>query len=254
MQIDGTSYPQSLAPGSPGGYQLVVLDHNGEVVSNVLYTLSGTAPLDSSIEDNVATAINALPSTGESFMLEGFGPDLPAIPASSPLANAIQSRGGRADVVSRFTGTPDSSGGVYGLISGPSATLANSWSPGWDAQEASFERTQSSGSVAGVLTRDASSNAYVPYNADGGGPDQTGDRYGILPTIYAAPNGWTNWVVGPGSQLNAPTPAETAAACRRCSPNHKGRSGCRSPARTPSAASFSPTSSARSSVMPARPI
>ncbi len=211
MQINGHSYPQLLVPGSPGAYQLVVLDHNGQVVSNWLYTLSGTPATDLLIEDNVATAINALPSTGESFMLEGFGPDLPAIPASSALANAIQNRGGRADVVSRFTGTPDSSGGVYGLIAGPSATLANSWSPGWDAQEASFERTQSSGSVAGVLTRDASSNAYVPYDADGGGPDQTGDRYGILPTIYAAPSGWTNWIVGAGRELNAPTPAEAAA-------------------------------------------
>lgn len=210
MQINGSSYPQLLVPGSPGGYQLVVLDNRGQVVSNVLYTLSGT-PIDSSIEDNLATAINAVPPTGKSFLLEGFGPDLPAIPATSALANAIQNHGGRADVVARFTGTADSTGGVYGLIAGPSATLANSWSPGWDAQEASFERTQSSGSVAGVLTRDASSNAYIPYNADAGGPDQTGDRYGILPTIYAPSAGWTNWVVGPGSQLNAPTPAETAA-------------------------------------------
>jgi hypothetical protein len=59
----------------------------------------------------------------------------------------IQSIGGRADVVDRFNGKTDSTGGVYALIAGPSNTAANSWSPGWKASEASYERTQTNGAA-----------------------------------------------------------------------------------------------------------
>ena len=49
-----------------------------------------------------------------------------SLPADGQLANVIQSIGGRADVVDRFTGTPNSTGGVYALIAGTSPGGANS--------------------------------------------------------------------------------------------------------------------------------
>ena len=210
MEINGTTYRQTLPSGANGGYQLVVLDNDGNVIVNNLYPLTGDPSADAATEDDLANTLLTYTHQA-SMLLEGFG-TLPAIASSTNLGNVIQSIGGRADVVDRFNGKTDSTGGVYGLIAGPSSTAANSWSPGWKASEASYERTQTNGSLTALMVRDSTGDAYIPFNTDSGVPDVTGqNRYDLLPMIYAAPTDWTNWIRNGDGSLSVPTSGQAAA-------------------------------------------
>jgi hypothetical protein len=167
---------QTLPSDANGGYQLVVLDNNGDVIVNNLYALTGNASADAATQDKLANTM--LPYTHQaSLLLEGFG-KLPAIDSSTNLANVIQGVGGRADVVDRFNGKTDSTGGVYALITGPSNSVEHSWGGGWKASEASYERTHTNGSLTALMVRDSTQDAYIPFHADSGAPDVAGqNRY-----------------------------------------------------------------------------
>jgi hypothetical protein len=211
MEINGSTYRQTLPSGSNGGYQLVVLDHNGDVIANNLYAMTGNASADATTENNLANVL--LANTDQSsLLLEGFG-TLPAIASNTNLGNVIQSIGGRADVVDRFNGKTDSTGGVYGLISGPSSTGEEPWgSGGRTASEASYERTQANGSLTALMVRDSTADGYIPFTTDSGAPDVTGqNRYDLLPMIYAPPTDWTNWIRNSDGTLSAPTSGQAAA-------------------------------------------
>jgi hypothetical protein len=204
MEINGHQYPQTLAAGQTGGWHLVLLDNAGQSTTNQLYPV-GT-------EDQLASALNNVNSEGygNTVLLQAFG-RVPAPGLSSNLATAIAAVGGRADVVSRVNGA-DASGGVYALISGSSGTANNKWSE-YAADEASFERTQATGTLTSLLVRDATQNNYIPFSSDHGALDPAGaNRYSFLPLIYQAPTDWTNWVRDDVTgALRAPTPQESAA-------------------------------------------
>jgi hypothetical protein len=207
MEINGTSWPKTLPAGAQGGYQVVFLDHDGGINWNQLYPIMGNGD-DAATYDRIVTDIGNAPSN-ITILVQGFG-TLPAIDASTALANKIQAIGGRTDVVDRFNQTSDPTGGVYALISGPSPTAKNHWSR-YAAAEASHERTGGSGSLSALLVRDATANDYIPMTSDSAAPDPAGSsRYGILPVAYAAPSSWTNWIHDNGT-LRAPTTAETTA-------------------------------------------
>ena len=213
IQIDDQSFPQSLPDGATGGYQLVVLDNNGEEIIDELFSLYGDPARDEQTENSLASTISSYPHAA-SIVLQAFG-IVPSLPADGQLANVIQSIGGRADVVDRFTGTPNSTGGVYALIAGTSPGGANSWSPGWRAIESSYERTGTSGALSALLARDSTGDAYVPYSGYSSGlTASNATDYAFLPLAYAPPSSWADWVRPLGNangQLSAPTTAESAA-------------------------------------------
>jgi hypothetical protein len=201
MEINGKTYPQTLPNGAVGGWQLMVLDNAGNVVTNNVYA-NGS-------ENQLASDMSV--GFGFTIMLQAFG-NVPALDNAGNLANTIQTYGGRADVVDRFDGNRDASGGVYSLISGASPTANNAWS-GYAADEASVERNGTSGTLSALLVRDAADNDYIPFTSDFGASDPTGtNRYSFLPLIYSAPTDWTNWVRDEDTgALRAPTTAESAA-------------------------------------------
>ena len=212
MEINGTDYEQTLPADSPGGFQLIVLGNDGSVVDNELYALSNSSNEDPAIENTLASKIESYPTTTATILLQAFGGVGP-IPDNSPLANQIQEHGGRADVVRRFTGEPNATGAVYALIAGPSLA-ANSWSPGWNALEASYERT-GAGSLNALLIRDSQDDAYIPYTGGASEPT-TADSVAnsFLPLAYSAPHSWTDWIRPMGDAngaLSAPTAAESTA-------------------------------------------
>jgi hypothetical protein len=201
MEINGQTYQQTLGSGQTGGWHLMVLNNSAHVVANTLYP--------NGQEDQLASALSGV-GFGYTILLQAFG-TVPAVPSSTNLGNVIQNLGGRTDVVDRFNGKADSTGGVYALVTGASKTANNKWS-GYAASEASFERTGTSGTVTGLLMRDATQNDYVPLTSDTAAPDATGgNRYGFLPLIYAPPTDWTNWIRDGKTTLRAPTTAEAAA-------------------------------------------
>jgi hypothetical protein len=206
VEVNGKTYPQSLSAGQTGGWQLVMLDNNGTPMWNELFPLTGDATADAASEDRLAGVMTG--NGGASWILQAFG-TVPAVPDTSNLAQTIQQLGGNADVVSRFNGKADSTGGVYSLISGPHFR-GNVMGP--EADEASFERTGATGSQTALLVRDAGGNAYVPLTGDSATPDAAGsNRYSIMQTAYAPPTDWTNWVHTKTGGLRAPTAGETAA-------------------------------------------
>jgi hypothetical protein len=144
------------------------------------------------------------------MLLQGFGALTP-LPTTGNLANAIQNIGGRADVVSRFNGKTDSTGGAYALIAGnASKGLQTSWSPGHRGEETSFERTGSNASLSAQLVRDPATNNFIPYTSDADAPDAS--RYAFLPAIYAAPTAYSAATMFQldGTLVQA-TPAQQAA-------------------------------------------
>ena len=126
MEINGTRTP-SASGGRGGGYHLIVLGNIGEVIWNQLYRMTGAAATDSATNNQSPRHPAAARPTALRRLLQGFG-TLPALADHGNLANVIQNIGGRADVVSRFNGKPDNTGGVYALIAGPSTSLQTGWS------------------------------------------------------------------------------------------------------------------------------
>jgi hypothetical protein len=208
MEINGQTFPHTLSAGETGGWQMTVLDHSAKA-SDTLYPLTGNAGEDGAAEDQLASDIKNV-GWGSTILLQAFG-NVPAVSSASNLANAIQSIGGRADVVDRFNGKTDPTGGVYALISAGSRTANNAWSND-AADEASFERTGATGTLSALLVRDATENDYIPFSSDSGMPDAAGSsRYDFLPLIYQAPTDWTNWIRNDDGTLRAPSAAESAA-------------------------------------------
>jgi len=206
MEIDGTAYEQTLSGGATGGFHLVGLDHTGSVVTNQLYPLTGNAANDTATENNLATAITKPTFT---TLLQAFG-KVAALPGNGNLANAIEAIGGRADVVDRF-GPGDATGGVYSLIGAPTSGRANAWSPGYRAEEASFERTGTTGTLTSLLVRDPSANDYIPFATDSATLDPNGsNRYSLMAQVSGPATSWNQWIRN-GQQLLAPTTAQNAA-------------------------------------------
>ena len=209
IEINGQQIHRQLPAGAQGGYQLLELDNSGASKWNQLYPITGNAGTDAATLNTLAYDINNA-TKNTTFLLQGFG-NLPAIGSDTNLGNELQNIGGRADVVSRFNGKPDSTGGVYSLIAGPSPTAKNEWS-NYAAEEASFERTGTTGTLSALLVRDATDNDYIPFTADSAAPDPLGtSRNGFLPTVYATPMDWTNWVRNDDGSLGTPTGRQTAA-------------------------------------------
>ena len=77
IEINGRTYRQALPSGANGGYQLVVLDNDGNVIVNSLYALTGNPSADAATENNLATTMVNYTHRA-SLLLEGFG-TLPAI-------------------------------------------------------------------------------------------------------------------------------------------------------------------------------
>jgi hypothetical protein len=212
MEINGQPYDSApLSAGATGGWQLVMLDNDGKPWWNQTFSLTGNPTTDAATEDQLAYTIQNNRSWGYTWILQAFG-NVPAVPASSKLAAAIQSLGGRADVVDRFNGTADSTGGVYALVSGGSIGAANSWSPNFKGTESSFERTGTSGSLTALLVRDATQDDYVPFSSDSAAPAPAGaNPYSFLPMAYAAPSDWSRWVRNSDGTLGTATTAQNAA-------------------------------------------
>ena len=106
--------------------------------SNQLFPLTGDQTADGATEDNLAATIAALlPGHDDPAAGVRDGADVPAA-ARSPTRSRPSAAA--SDVVDRFNGHADSTGGVYSLIAGPSPSGNNSWSTGWRAIEASDER------------------------------------------------------------------------------------------------------------------
>ncbi|RKQ93011.1 hypothetical protein C8N24_2870 [Solirubrobacter pauli] len=211
MQVGANTFPVTLPDGMTGGYQLVVLDNDGNVQSSQVYGVNASdqTSLDDQGPGHLAYDMEHA-AQNTTFLLQGFG-QLPPIPVTSYIAQTLQNFGGRADVVSRFNGKADPTGGVYSLITAQSPTANNKWSA-WAAAEASFERTGTTGTQTALLVRDANANDYIPFNADSATPDPNGqNRYGLMPLIYGAPSSWANWVRNPDGTLRAGTAGENAA-------------------------------------------
>jgi hypothetical protein len=204
IEVNGQQNHQTLPAGATGGWQLVMLDHQGKPFVNNIYAADATG------EDTLSNNLKGI-GWGYTWIIQAFG-NVPALQPSSNLAQTLQQFGGRADVVDRFNGKTDSTGGVYSLISGGSSKSANSWSPGFKATEASYERTGTTGTQTALLIRDADGNDYVPFNTDSAAPDPAGsNRYSFLPMVYAPPSNWTAWVRNTDGTRSAPTAAQTAA-------------------------------------------
>ena len=212
MEINGTSYPQTLASGQVGGWHLLVLNNSGQPYVNQLYPLTGGGA-DGATQDQLAAQLQGL-GFGFTVFLQAFG-TVAAPAGASNLANAIQGFGGRADVVSRFNGTADPTGGVYALIASNSKdiTFDKVDFELYNAKEASFERTRTTGTLSALMIRTASRNDYTVLSSDTAAADAAGtNRYGFLPLVHQAPTDWTNWVRDGGNgSLRAPTAAENAA-------------------------------------------
>ena len=208
---DGDAYPVTLPPGATGGYELLFLDNTGRPTgAPKLYSLTGDSIDDPAAEAHLAQDLQNAPKR-TTTLLQGFGA-LPAVPTSTTLANVIQNMGGRADVVSRFNGKSDSTGGAYALITAPYTAPDGTVTP--RANENSFERT-GTGSLNALLVRDSAQSDYIPLVSDTGAPDPVSPEFGtarnqLLPLIYSAPSSWSNWIPQNGS-LGPATPAQQAA-------------------------------------------
>ena len=209
IEINDQQFHMQLPAGAQGGYQLLELDNSGAWKWDQKYPITGNAGTDATTLNNLASDIsNATKNT--TFLLQGFG-NLPAIGSDTNLGNVLQNIGGRADVVDRFNGKTDSTGGVYALIAGPSPTAKNTWS-NYAAEEASFERTGTTGTLSALLIRDAAANNYIPFTADSAAPDPIGtSRNSFLPTVYSTPVDWTNWIRNDDGSLGKPTDPQAAA-------------------------------------------
>ncbi len=211
MVVGSTSYPVSLPSGATGGYELQELDNDGDSInSRQLYALDGDAADDLATQTHLADALNGEPAD-VTTLLQAFG----TVPApSANLAAAIQALGGRSDVVSRFNGKGDASGGVYALISAP-YTDPSSGKATIMAEENSSERT-GTGSLNALLVRDSQQNDLIPLDSDNGTPDPVdvtagAGRMALVPLVYSAPTPWSQWVPNGNGGLRAGTTAENAA-------------------------------------------
>lgn len=213
MTIGGTSYPVSLSSGATGGFELLTLNNIGQPTDPATaYSFVGDPSADAATVSSLATALTKAIDDGHvTVMLQGFG-KLPQLAGTGPLAQAITTLGGNADVLSHMGTASGPSDQEYALIGArytdPNKAAALPY--GWLGQEASKERS-GDGTLASLLVRDQTQNDYVPMTTTAAGDGQIEGDNDLMKVVYQTPSSWKAWIPDGSGGLRTPTAAEQAA-------------------------------------------